>query len=153
MRPVMIIAAIFGSACAMAYYLVTGGGLVSAASPGSIISIIAMSPRGAVINTVIGVVIATLISFLTASFLVRGKRKITLEEAKQEKETLKNQRTIPNKNPRKIVFACEAGMGSSAMGAAGFRKRIKQEGLFISNTSVNNIPPDTDIVVERKSVV
>ena len=147
MRPVMIIAAIFGSACAMAYYLITGGGLVSAASPGSIISIIAMSPRGAVINTVIGVVIATLISFLTASFLVRGKRKITLEEAKQEKEKLKNQRTIQNKNPRKIVFACEAGMGSSAMGAAGFRKRIKQEGLFISNTSVNNIPPDTDIVV------
>ena len=151
MRPVMIIAAIFGSASAMAYYMITGGGLVSAASPGSIISIIAMSPRGAVINTVIGVVIATLISFLIASFLVRGKRTRNLEEAKQEKEMLKNQGIITNKNPRKIVFACEAGMGSSAMGAAGFRKRIKQEGIFITNTSVNDIPPDTDIVVCQKA--
>jgi len=147
MRPILIIASIGGSATAMIYYQITGSGLVSAASPGSIISLIAMSPRGMTIHVVIGIILAALVSFLIACFLVRGNYKKSLEEAKQEKSTLKN----PGKIPRKIVFACEAGMGSSAMGAAAFRKRIQQETLYVTNTSVDTIPADTDIVICQRA--
>ncbi|MDR0412901.1 MAG: mannitol-specific PTS transporter subunit IIC [Dysgonamonadaceae bacterium] len=143
MRPVLIVATILGSASAMAYYQVVGSGLVSAASPGSILSIMAMSPRGAAVSVAGGIVIAALVSFLVACFFVRGAGRKSLEEAKQEKAALKD----GGKVPRKIVFACEAGMGSSAMGAAAFRKRIGQEGLSVTNTSVAAIPPDTDVVV------
>jgi PTS system mannitol-specific IIC component len=143
MRPMLIVAPILGSASAMMYYQIAGSGLVSAASPGSIISLIAMSPRGSTIHIIIGVVIATLISFLTACFFVRSNTEKTLAEAKQEKDSLKNYK----ENPQKIVFACEAGMGSSAMGAAAFRKKIDRKDLSITNSSVDAIPLDTDIVV------
>lgn len=143
MRPILIVAPILGSASAMMYYQITSSGLVSAASPGSIISLIAMSPRGSTIHIIIGVIIATLVSFLTACFFVRSNTKKTLEEAKHEKDSLKNYK----ENPQKIVFACEAGMGSSAMGAAAFRKRIDRKDLSITNSSVDAIPVDTDMVV------
>ncbi|WP_294079405.1 mannitol-specific PTS transporter subunit IIC [Proteiniphilum sp. UBA5384] len=143
MRPALIIAAILGSASAMAYYQIIGGGLVSAASPGSIISIMAMSPRGMTLQIVLGIVIAAAVSFLVAYPLVGGKSRKSLQEAEKEKKMLKDY----GKSPCKIVFACEAGMGSSAMGATGFMNRIKQEGITVINTSIDTIPADTDIVV------
>ena len=50
---------------------------------------------------------------------------------------------------KKIVFACDAGMGSSAMGATKFRNRVKAQrpDLTVINTSVDNIPADCDIAV------
>lgn len=149
MRPMLIIATIAGSASAMLYYQLTGSGLVSAASPGSIISIMAMSPRGMVIHVLMGVIIATVVSFLVACLFVRRAGKKTLEEAKQEKDTLKKQKS----ELRKVVFACEAGMGSSAMGAAAFRKKIAGQDITIINTSVDNIPLDTDVVVCQAAFV
>lgn len=143
MRPVLIVAAIAGSASAMAYYQLTGFGLVSAASPGSIITIAAMSPRGMTLQVILGIVIATAVSFLVALFLVRGKNSKSLEKAQDETIKMKNQ----TKSIHKIVFACEAGMGSSAMGVTNFRNRIKLRGTTVINTSINNIPPDADIVV------
>lgn len=143
MRPVLIIAAILGSASAIAYYQIIGSGLVSAASPGSIISIAAMSPRGMTLHIILGIVIAAAVSFLIACLFVKSKPRRSQEEAQKEKNKLK--RSV--NSPSKIVFACEAGMGSSAMGAANFRNRIKQEKITVINTSVNDIPKDADIVV------
>ena len=50
---------------------------------------------------------------------------------------------------RSIVFACDAGMGSSAMGATRFRKRIEPlgSGVHVTNSSVDSIPEGTDVVV------
>ena len=50
---------------------------------------------------------------------------------------------------KKIIFACDAGMGSSAMGATKFRNRIKafRPDIVVKNTSVDNIPADCDIAV------
>jgi PTS system mannitol-specific IIC component len=143
MRPILIVATILGSASAMAYYQLMSSGLVSAASPGSIISLVAMSPRGTTFHVVVGVLLATIVSFLIACFFVKGAVKKTLAEAKVEKDLLKKK----VQNPKKIVFACQAGMGSSAMGAAAFRKMVDRSDLFIANTAVSAIPSDTDIVV------
>lgn len=54
-----------------------------------------------------------------------------------------------NTNVNKIVFACDAGMGSSAMAAGILKKKVKNAGLNISvtNVSVDNIPAGTDIIV------
>lgn len=56
---------------------------------------------------------------------------------------------------KKIVFACDAGIGSSAMGATKFRNRIKSLGLGITvtNSSVDDIPKDTDIVVSHMKLI
>lgn len=56
---------------------------------------------------------------------------------------------------KKVVFACDAGMGSSAMGATKFRNRIKAQrpDLTVINTSVDNIPADCDIAVVQITLV
>ena len=142
-RPLLLVATILGSASAIAYYQLIGGGLVSAASPGSIVSIVAMSPRGMTLQIVMGVVIGALVSFFIACFLIRSKNGKSVKKIEKEKDRLQQ----VDKSANKIVFACEAGMGSSAMGAANFRNRIKREGITVVNAAVNAIPPDADIVV------
>jgi PTS system mannitol-specific IIC component len=55
---------------------------------------------------------------------------------------------------RKIIFACDTGMGSSAMGATTFRNRIKDKrpDITVTNTSVDNIPSDCDIAVVQTTL-
>src|SRR5699024_11235070 len=100
-------------------------------------------------QVVIGIVLATCGYMLFACFLWRKSTKRTLGEAQKEKDLLKNKVT----DPTKIVFACQAGMGSSAMGAGAFRKRVDQPDLSITNAAVNAIPPDPDIVVCQATFV
>ncbi len=72
------------------------------------------------------------------------------EEVEGEEEDFKVNE-IENSEIKKIVFACDAGMGSSAMGATKFRKRIKSLGLNIevTNSSVDSIPQDADLVISH----
>ncbi|WP_044896354.1 PTS transporter subunit EIIC [Bacillus alveayuensis] len=50
---------------------------------------------------------------------------------------------------KKIIFACEAGMGSSAMGAALLRKKLSQSQIMIEvdNSAIDKIPDDTDLII------
>ncbi|WP_374719382.1 hypothetical protein [Parageobacillus toebii] len=58
-----------------------------------------------------------------------------------------------NKPVRSIVFVCEAGMGSSAVGAAMLRKKLKESKLNIkvSNSSLQEIPKDVDLIICHKT--
>jgi mannitol-specific phosphotransferase system IIBC component len=51
------------------------------------------------------------------------------------------------KNVRKLVVACDAGMGSSVMLASSLRKELKKHDVKVEHTPVNSIPSDTDVVV------
>ncbi|MCB5647884.1 PTS mannitol transporter subunit IIBC, partial [Bifidobacterium breve] len=54
---------------------------------------------------------------------------------------------------RKIIVACDAGMGSSAMGAGVLRKKIQDAGLSqisVTNSAINNLPPDVDLVITHR---
>lgn len=55
---------------------------------------------------------------------------------------------------RLIVFACEAGMGSSLIGANQLKKRVKDAGLAIQviHSPVNQIPPDADVVLAHEGL-
>ncbi len=110
-----------------------------------------------------GVVIATGVSFLAASPLVKMAGEKSLEEAQREmaerKAEAKGQAVVPGTIEKpsavgKIVFACDAGMGSSAMGATKFRNRIKgnRPDIMVINTSVDNIPGDCDIAVVQTTL-
>jgi len=52
------------------------------------------------------------------------------------------------------VFACDAGMGSSAMGASVLRKKLQTAGINVTvvNSAVSEIPADADIVVTQKTL-
>lgn len=162
MNPVVIIAPILGNVCAIFFYSITGAGLVGPASPGSIIAFMSMSPKGmGMVITLAGVVIATVVSFLVASPIIKMSGEKSLEEAQAKKDAMKAESKgaapvealtgadVKAKDIKKIIFACDAGMGSSAMGATKFRNRIKplNLGIVVTNTSVDNVPSDANVVV------
>ncbi|QEJ96244.1 PTS mannitol transporter subunit IICBA [Treponema phagedenis] len=149
MNPFIIIAPILGNLAAISFYLIFGAGLKGPASPGSIIAFLSMAPKGSTVIALLGVVIAAGISFLIASPIVKLTSTKDLEKAKKKVKTLKAQSKGEVDRIKKIVFACDAGMGSSAMGATKFKNRIKasRPDIIVTNTSVDNIPGDSDVVV------
>ena len=152
MNPVVILASIAGSACAVFYYSLFNVGLTGPASPGSIIAFLTMAPKGSTLMVLLGVVIAAVVSFLVAAPIIKMSNGKSLEEAADSVQSMKAaSKGIAKKagEIKKIVFACDAGMGSSAMGATKFRNRIKPLGLGITviNSSVDTVPADTDVVV------
>ena len=156
MNPVGIIAPIVGNMAAILFYTMTGAGLSGVASPGSIIAYMAMAPRDSILTVLLGVVIAAAVSFVIASPIVRMSTAKNLDEATNQMKQMKAQakgtaidRAAPSGPVRKIVFSCDAGMGSSAMGATRFRNRIHdaRPDLTVTNASVDAIPADADIVV------
>ncbi|EHW1679353.1 hypothetical protein K2805_000965 [Salmonella enterica] len=57
---------------------------------------------------------------------------------------------VPGVKIKKIIVACDAGMGSSAMGASVLRNRLKKaqiEGVEVKNASISNLPDDVDLIV------
>lgn len=156
MNPFVIVAPILGNVCAILFFSITGAGLVGPPAPGSIISFLAMTPKGGMIISIIGVCIAAVVSFLVASPIVKMAGAKNLEESQNQMASMKAEAkgtaapaSISTGAVKKIVFACDAGMGSSAMGATKFRNRIKplNTGITVTNTSVDNVPADCDIVV------
>ncbi|MCM1089813.1 MAG: PTS mannitol transporter subunit IICBA [Butyrivibrio sp.] len=167
MNPIVIAAPIAGNICAIAFYSLMGCGLKAPASPGSIIAFLSMAPKDQVLLTIVGVAIATVVSFVIAAPIIRFTegRKGNLSDAQQQMRQMKAESKGQAENGgktgavgdgiesdrsvRKIIFACDAGMGSSAMGATKFRNRIKEARpeIIVQNTSVDNIPEDCDVAV------
>lgn len=153
MNPVVIIAPILGNICAITFYTLFNCGLKGPASPGSIIAYLSMAPKGETLMVLLGVLIAASVSFLVASPIIKlsNAKGTSLEAAKDQMQTMKAQSKGQKSilTAKKIVFACDAGMGSSAMGATKFRNRLKavRPDIVVTNTSVDNIPSDCDIAV------
>jgi len=55
--------------------------------------------------------------------------------------------TILGSDVKKVVVACEAGMGSSVLLVSQLRQRLKDTGVVVEHSPVNRIPPDVDVVV------
>lgn len=153
MRPAIIVAPIVGSAAAILFYSLTGTGLTAVASPGSIIAVLAMAPRGEMLWVLSGVVIAAAVSFFVAAPIVKRAQLAEVNPIRKPNGKViggASSASRPLSGPiRTVVFACDAGMGSSAMGATRFRKRIEPlgSGVRVTNSSVDTIPAGTDIVV------
>ena len=160
MNPVVIIAPIVGNICAITWFLITGCGLKGPASPGSIIAFMAMAPKNKMLLIFIGVAIAAAVSFAIASVIIKATNTTaSIDEAKAEVADRKAQakgtvNVSKSESVRKVIFACDAGMGSSAMGATKFRNRIKaaRPDIEVKNTSVDNIPSDCDIAVVQSTL-
>jgi PTS system mannitol-specific IIC component len=169
MNPSLILAAIAGGASGIFTFTFFKVGLYSPASPGSIIAVLGMTPKGNHVGIIAGVLIAAVVSFVVAVPLIKifGKEEATLEAAQAQKDAMKAQAkgiTTPvqsvavdtsNVIVKKIIFACDAGMGSSAMGATVLRKKLKAAGLdtiIVEHASVSTIPQDTQVVITHQSL-
>lgn len=158
MKPFLIIAVIFGGMAGVFTNTIFNSGLIAPPSPGSIFALIAMAPKGGLTGVLIGVLVATIVSFVIASIIIKGSKEAdNFEEAQQKMKDMKaSSKNIGfEKNVvKKIVVACDAGMGSSAMGASILKKKILNAGLPIdvTNLSISNLTEDIDIVITHKDL-
>ncbi|MDE6357775.1 MAG: PTS mannitol transporter subunit IICBA, partial [Eubacteriales bacterium] len=175
MNPILIISAIAGGASGILTFSLLDAGLVANPSPGSILAILALAPKGGALPVLAGIVVSTIVSFVIASpFIKMNKNDEDLEKAKNDMQKMKasskgnseeksqasenTSENISEKVSEKvsfIIFACDAGMGSSAMGASRFKARIKDlnTDIKIINCSVDTIPEDAQIVVTHNNLV
>ena len=145
-------------------------GIVSPASPGSIFAILLMTPKASFVGVILSVIAATSVSFCVAALLMKTQ-KVTDEEGDELAEAtskMKGMKASPKGSPatvlaessfnlanvRNIIVACDAGMGSSAMGASLLRKKVQEAGLNISvtNCAINSLPQEVDIVITHKDL-
>lgn len=169
MNPLLLISVIAGGASGIFVEQMMGAGLSAPASPGSIIAILGMTPRGGYLPVVLGVLVAAVVSFLVSMPILKfAGKEDNLEESqakvKEMKSTAKGISGEKEMNAapaaiasdiKKIVFACDAGMGSSAMGATVLRKKLAAAGLGaieVVHSPVSSIPADAQIVVTHNEL-
>lgn len=149
----------------MSVFHVASAGLVS---PGSILTLLFMSGHH-VLATLFAVAISTAVSCAIAFFILKRQGKwcteaaISAQEEKEEavqekkEEAVQEKRQVLEKELMqgiKIGFICDAGVGSSAMGAALFRRKLKEEGMdgiTAEAYAVDQIPEDLTIGVCQRA--
>ncbi|MBN8211013.1 PTS mannitol transporter subunit IICBA [Bacillus sp. NTK071] len=175
MKPALLLAVILGGMSGVFTLTIFGAGLIAPPSPGSIFALMIMTPRGGYLGVLAGVVVATVVSFLVASFILKRSKDSgeDISEATEKMEAMKGKKSSVSSNLRtnseepkeaeapsysniaKVVFACDAGMGSSAMGASVLRNKFKKAGLTdieVINTSISNLPEDADLVITHQDL-
>lgn len=168
MKPITIIAMICGSACGIFTFQMFDAGLVAGPSPGSIFAYLALTPKGNFLGVIAGVSVAALVSFIITSFILKMSKKTNDDELSAsmlQTETMKNEgknvlssitnTTSSNSQIIKFVaFACDAGMGSSAMGASIMKKKLIKSGIDIrvEHFAIENIPSDANVIIIHKNL-
>lgn len=165
MNPLLLISVIAGGATGVLVFTLFDVGLTAPASPGSIIAILMMAERHSYLGLILGVAVAAAVAFIIALPLLKFMGKdASLEEAQKQKDAMKAQAkgtAAPKMTAakagqiNKIAFACDAGMGSSAMGATVLKKKLKAAGLDeieVIHTPVSSIPSDVQIVVTHRDL-
>ncbi|MEV2807272.1 PTS mannitol transporter subunit IICB [Paenibacillus larvae] len=175
MNPRLILAVIGGGMGGLFTFHLLNAGLVDTPSPGSIISLAAMAPKGGLVPVLAGVLVSTVISFLIACAFVKSADESDLETATEKMKAMKTKpaqdadsavsetpaasaneavKEIPAK-VNKVIFACDAGMGSSAMGASILKKKFKTAGITdieVTNKAINDLPQDVDVVITQQTL-
>lgn len=151
MKPALIIAVILGGSAGILTNSLLGSGLVAAATPGSIFAYMAMAPKGGALPVLAGIAAATAVSFIAASIIYKRSKDDEEEGSFQSFDPLD---LSLDGGVKKIVFACDAGMGSSAMAAATLTNKLNKAGINIkvAHTSVDEIPEDAEIILTHTSL-
>ena len=165
MNPLLLVAVMAGGASGVLTFTLLGAGLTAPASPGSILAIMMMAERHSYVAIILGVLVSAVISLVIAVPILKFMGKdASLEEAQMKKDSMKRQaKGIRETAPlavsvseiKKIAFACDAGMGSSAMGATVLKKKIAAAGITgieVIHTPVSSIPQDVQVVVTHQEL-
>lgn len=163
MKPLLFLAVIGGGMSGSFIFQLMDAGLRAPASPGSIIAILAMAPLSSYLPVILGVLAAAVVSFGISSVILKADAHETNEDfEKSVQETKAAKQAAKGKNSpagqpalagvQKIIFACDAGMGSSAMGASILRKKVQESDLpqTVTNQAISQLSdePNTLIVTQ-----
>jgi PTS system mannitol-specific IIC component len=182
MKPLTLIATIAGGMVGILTLTIFNAGLRAPAAPGSIIAVLIQTPGGSFVGVILSVLLAATTSFVIASIILRASRRadentdlaaataqmeqmkgkkssvsgvLTDIETNQEEADEAREAATRSKPIHKIVFACDAGMGSSAMGASVLRNKIKKAGfgdVTVTNIAIANLVDDVDLIVTHQDL-
>ncbi|MEX9870495.1 PTS mannitol transporter subunit IICBA [Providencia huaxiensis] len=170
MNPRLILAVILGGMTGVFVMNLFHAGLVSPASPGSIFAVLLMTPKSSLIGVILSVTSATVVSFIVSVLLLKRTRIGDDDELESATKKMRNMKTQSkssatssiNKDTsinlaqvRSIIVACDAGMGSSAMGAGVLAKKVRDAGLIditVTNMAINDLPGNVDIVITHRDL-
>lgn len=166
MKPKLIVATILGGMTGVFINVLFGSGLRAPAAPGSIIAVYAQTASGSFLGVTLSVFGSAAVSFAVAALLLKTDRatdESDLAAATAEMESLKGKKSSvagalvgTSTGPiRSIVFACDAGMGSSAMGASVLRRKIQQAGfgdVKVTNSAISNLSDTYDLVISHRDL-
>ena len=161
MKPALIFAAMAGGVSGTATFQLLGAGLRAPASPGSILAVFAQTATGSYFAVTAGVVVSTLVTFVIASIILkRDKGDGDLESAQSKVSNMKAESKGQDvaadtasetsyADVKRIIFACDAGMGSSAMGASILRNKVKKAGLDyeVTNVAIRNLNEESGLLI------
>jgi len=171
-KPRLIAAMILGGMTGVFTNVLFGSGLRAPAAPGSILAVLAQTPGPSLVGVILSVVLSATVTFLVAAFLLRMDKSDDagdLSAATASMEAMKGKKSVASAaltgaaaggaaltGPvRSIVFACDAGMGSSAMGASVLRRKIQDAGITgvtVVNKAISNLTDDVDLLVTHQDL-
>ena len=169
-KPRLIAALILGGMTGVFTNVLFDSGLRAPAAPGSIIAVLLQTPGGSFLGVILSVVLAATVTLVVAAFLLkldRSEDEGDLSAATASMEAMKGKKSLASsalagsgaaasQGPiRRIVFACDAGMGSSAMGASVLRRKIQDAGfddVTVTNKAISDLQDDVDLVVTHQDL-
>ncbi|NQX11947.1 PTS mannitol transporter subunit IICB [Microbacteriaceae bacterium VKM Ac-2855] len=184
MKPALLAAVILGGATGVATNVTFNSGLRAPASPGSIIAVLIQTASDSYVGVILSVILSMAVSFVVASVIIRANRKRDLEAMAEGDDALAAAVAANAQNKGKessvgsllgtgagapaagastatatqvknIVFACDAGMGSSAMGASVLRNKMKKAGfedVTVVNKSIASLEDNVDLVITQNEL-
>ncbi len=178
MNPRLILAAIAGGMTGVFVLTMFNAGIVSPASPGSIFAVLLMTQKASIVGVLASIASAAGVSFAVASLLMKTQTsteeegdEAALDKATSQMKEMKsaskqsssnhgaavnseNKGDIDLATVQSIIVACDAGMGSSAMGASMLRKKVQDAGLkiHVTNLAINSLTESADIVITHKDL-
>ena len=173
MKPRLILAMIAGGMTGVFINVSFDVGLRAPAAPGSIFAVYAQTARGDYLGVTLGVFGAAAVTLVVASLLLKMDKSddegdltaatAQMEATKGKKSSVAGALTggvatataTATREIRNIVFACDAGMGSSAMGASVLRKKIQDAGhpeVTVVNKAIANLEDSYDLVVSHQDL-
>ena len=170
MKPRLILAMIAGGMTQIFINVTFDSGLRAPAAPGSIFAVYAQTPADSLLGVTLSVIGGAAVSFTIASILLRMDKgdieegdliaAMGVMQGMKGKESAAAQAVIgsgaASGGPvHSIVFACDAGMGSSAMGASVLRKKVTDAGfgdVTVVNQSIANLTDTYDLVVSHQDL-
>lgn len=138
MNPLLLMATVAGNFASTLFFSLTHTALVGPVSPGSVLGYFAMAYRSQYLYVLVGLLIGFGVSFLISLPILR---KSPEKKEKKEMDWTKTDH---------IYFACDAGMGSSAMGASVLKKKLKANdcmNIEVTHCSVDELPEEAQVVV------
>ncbi|MEL5992091.1 PTS mannitol transporter subunit IICBA [Microbacterium phosphatis] len=179
MKPALLLAVIAGGATGVTTNVLFQSGLRAPAAPGSIIAVLFQTANDSYVGVILSVILSAAVTFAVATpiLLASRKRDLAADAAGGDSFSAAVAQTAANKGKsssalsglaaggvatlaparavQKVVFACDAGMGSSAMGASVLRNKFKAAGITdidVTNKAIANLNGSADLVITQQQL-